>query len=162
MKNYITIAVLGICSFSLVACTKNQVTTTLGDVVDALAVAVDTTNPQDITYVTLVTACTDYAVTEIQSTDTPANIALKIASNCAGALSANNTGGKDVAALSGALKAFLASIAQLQSEIWFSDPKFVNAFTSGAYSRPLKRDLEKINKKLKKVHEKLGHIGMTK
>lgn len=150
------IAVLAVLSLFCAACTQDQVTATLGALVNAAVAAADIAVPQDAVLLDSVTStCIDPALTALQSTATGASKSVTILASCTPLVSTlgNSTALK---AVSAALSSFLSSVSGLVADAQ-STPAGANAFFGSTSAAKLDQaKLKKLRKQVDALKKKLA------
>ena len=151
MNRLSAIALAGILALSQVACTKDQVTATLGALVNAAATFEDTTNPQDAPIVNaVVNTCIDPALTILAGAGTGLSKTEAIGLNC-DPLVASLSSNPRLGALLAALNTFLNSVKTLTAEA-VSTPAGAFAFANSTEAaKPAKVDQKKLRELRKQV-----------
>ena len=150
------IAVLAVLSLFCAACTTDQVTASLGALVNAAVAAADIAAPQDAVLLNAVTSvCIDPALSTLESTATGASKSVAILASCTPLVSTlgNSTALQATAA---ALNSFLSAVKGLVAEN-ISTPEYANAFfgsTSAAKVDQAK--LKKLRKQVEALKKKLA------
>ena len=156
MKQIAALALVAILSLSQTACTKDEVTATLGGLVNAAIAAADIVQPQDAALLNgITTQCIDPAINELASSDTGAQKSIAILSACAPevTLLGNSPG---LQAVSAALQAFLDSVKGLPAEAQ-STPAGAFAFASSPKAAKVdQRKLKKIRAQVDQLKAKLA------
>ena len=151
ISSKLRILLIAVLTLSLVACTQDQITTTLEAAVNAAIAADSIARPQDQPYLTLATGCLDSAESILSGTSTPVIKGTQIAAACASAIAAGAGAPVDVQAVAAALNTFLQAVtvtqAQLSQPVPFSN-SFMGSGGGAANAKLDKRALGKIRKKL--------------
>lgn len=152
----VAVFVLSALAFSQVACSQDQITATLGGLVNAAVAAADIARPQDAAVLGQVTGtCIDPAIDILAGPQTGSQKSIAILSACTPivALLGNGTGLQAVAA---ALAAFLDSVKGLTAEAR-STPAGAFAFAnSTSAAKVSKSKLKKIRKQADALKAKLA------
>jgi hypothetical protein len=150
------IALLAVLSLMTVACTQDEVTATLGGLVNAAVAAADIALPQDAVILNAVTAqCIDPALTTLEGTATGAAKSVAILAACAPSLaSLGNT--PALQAVGGAMNAFLNSVKGLTAEK-SSTPEYADAFFGSTSAAKIdQKKLKELRKKVEVLKRKLA------
>jgi hypothetical protein len=156
MKQIAALALVAILAVSQTACTKDEVTATLGGLVNAAIAAADVVQPQDAALLNGITSqCIDPAINELASSDTGAQKSIAILSACTPevALLGNSPG---LQAVSAALAAFLDSVKGLTASAQ-STPSYALAFAGSTSAAKIdKAKLKKIRAQVDLLKAKLA------
>lgn len=156
MKQFIALALVAVFSLSQVACTKDEVTATLGALVNAAIAAADIAFPQDAAILNQVTsACVDPALSILESSETGAQKSIDILAACTPmvALLGHNT---VLQAVSAALASFLDSVRGLTAEA-VQTPAGALAFAgSTSAAKVNKAELKKLRAQVAALKAKLA------
>lgn len=150
------IALLAVFSLMTVACTQDEITATLGGLVNAAVAAADIVAPQDANILNAVTTgCIDPALTTLEGTATGAAKSVAILKACApGLASLGNT--PALQAVAAALNAFLSSVKGLTAQV-NSTPAGANAFFGSTSAAKLdQKKLKELRKKVEVLKKKLA------
>lgn len=104
------VCILGL---SLAACTTDQITLTLGALVDAGVAAATIVDPSALPILNEVSACVSDSTTILDSTANGINKAGQIASACASAVAATNNAPVGLQAVAAALKTFMNAVSAI-------------------------------------------------
>lgn len=150
------IAVLAFFTLFCGACTSDQVTATLGDLVNAAVAAADIVAPQDAAILTAVTStCIDPALTTLQGTATGASKSIAILAACT-PLVATLGSSSTLQAVAVALNSFLSSVSGLVADLQ-STPSGANAFFGSTSAAKLDQaKLVKLRKQVEALKKKLA------
>ena len=162
MKKIAAIALAGILTFSQIACSTDQVTATLGALVNAAATFEDTTNPQDAPIVNaVVNTCIDPALTILAGTGTGLSKSEAIGLNC-DPLVASLTSNPRLGALLAALNTFLDSVKTLSAEAQ-STPAGTLAFANSTKAAKInKGKLKQLRKQVDVIKAKIHSRQVTR
>jgi hypothetical protein len=145
VKDFFKVGAVTLCMIGLVACSVDQVTTTLDLAVDALATVAAVAAPQDVAYINLAASCLNAATVELETADTNLQKVTSITASCAKVV--GNTSGLSPlgVALSNAISTFLNQVKTLEGN---------KNFAAAANEKTPKLnmgELKKISKKLAKI-----------
>jgi hypothetical protein len=152
----LSITVLTLLALSCVACTQDEVTATLGGLVNAAVAAADIVAPQDATLLNAVTSdCIDPALSTLGGTATGSQKSIAILAACAPAVTVLGNS-PALQAVSAALTSFLDSVKGLTAEVR-STPVGANAFFgSTSAAKVSKSKLKKLRAQVDALKAKLA------
>lgn len=143
---------------SQVACTQDQITATLGGLVNAAVAAADIVQPQDAALLNSITSdCIDPAISTLSGPGTGSSKSVSILTACAPLVATlgHSTG---LQAVSAALSSFLDSVKGLTAELQ-STPAGANAFFGSTSAAKVdKGKLKKLRAKVDALKAKLAAL----